>query len=242
MDFIKYCDQHKIMLMIFPPHSTHTLQPLDVGLFSPLAKYYSKELDKFNFQVQGLVPIKIGDFFLHFWKAWKAAFTVDNVLSAFKSTGILLMDSKVVVDRFTKQLPQPVTPRSNSISEVDPTDWRAIDRLVVASVKGCTTAEARKVRQAVHQISIDNQLLWYENTGLKEGAKVRKRYKKKSYAMDLQHDEQFGSGAIFQLPSKLKDAERRKALELQQEREAEIAKAEVKELKKAATLLRQIQA
>jgi len=25
MEFISYCDRHKILLMIFPPHSTHTL-------------------------------------------------------------------------------------------------------------------------------------------------------------------------------------------------------------------------
>jgi transposase len=30
MDFINYCDTHRIILAILPPHSTHTLQPLDV--------------------------------------------------------------------------------------------------------------------------------------------------------------------------------------------------------------------
>ncbi|EDU49319.1 conserved hypothetical protein [Pyrenophora tritici-repentis Pt-1C-BFP] len=29
MEFIKYCDRHRILLMILPPYSTHTLQPLD---------------------------------------------------------------------------------------------------------------------------------------------------------------------------------------------------------------------
>ncbi|KAK1916434.1 hypothetical protein P3342_004253 [Pyrenophora teres f. teres] len=36
IDFIEYCDQNKILLAIYPPHSTHTLQPLDVVLFKPL--------------------------------------------------------------------------------------------------------------------------------------------------------------------------------------------------------------
>lgn len=31
-DFIDYCDHNKILLAIFPPHATHTLQPLDVCL------------------------------------------------------------------------------------------------------------------------------------------------------------------------------------------------------------------
>ena len=43
--FINYCDQNDILLVILPPHSTHRLQPLDVGIFSPLAGIYLKEID-----------------------------------------------------------------------------------------------------------------------------------------------------------------------------------------------------
>ena len=47
MRFINYCDQNYILLAILPPHSTHRLQPLDVGLFSSLAQYYTQQLDRF---------------------------------------------------------------------------------------------------------------------------------------------------------------------------------------------------
>jgi hypothetical protein len=69
MDFIEYCDQHKILLAIFPRHSTHTLQPLDVCMFKPLSQAYSDELSVFLERSQGLLPIKKGDFFPLFWKA-----------------------------------------------------------------------------------------------------------------------------------------------------------------------------
>jgi hypothetical protein len=49
---------------VFPPHSTHSLQPLDVVCFSPLAASYSKELSAHIFETQGLVPITKGDFLL----------------------------------------------------------------------------------------------------------------------------------------------------------------------------------
>jgi hypothetical protein len=42
--FINYCDQNKILLAIFPPHLTHTLQPLNVVMFKPLLTAYSKAL------------------------------------------------------------------------------------------------------------------------------------------------------------------------------------------------------
>jgi hypothetical protein len=41
MDFIEYCDKRRILLMVFPPHSTHTLQPLDVVMFKPLSQAYA---------------------------------------------------------------------------------------------------------------------------------------------------------------------------------------------------------
>ena len=44
MKFIDYCDSHRILLAIYPPHSTHTLQPLDVCLFRPLSQAYSNQL------------------------------------------------------------------------------------------------------------------------------------------------------------------------------------------------------
>jgi hypothetical protein len=37
-DFIGFCDTNRILLAIFPPHSTHRLQPL--------AKHYTTELSR----------------------------------------------------------------------------------------------------------------------------------------------------------------------------------------------------
>jgi hypothetical protein len=38
--------QNHILLAILP-YSTYRLQPLDVGLFRPLAQYYTQQLDQF---------------------------------------------------------------------------------------------------------------------------------------------------------------------------------------------------
>ena len=44
-EFIQYCESHQIELFCIPPHTTHILQPLDVGLFSPLQHHYSKGIE-----------------------------------------------------------------------------------------------------------------------------------------------------------------------------------------------------
>ena len=44
--FFDYCLEHNIIPLCLPPHSTHLLQPLDVGLFGPLQKHYGSVLDE----------------------------------------------------------------------------------------------------------------------------------------------------------------------------------------------------
>jgi len=63
MDFIKYCDDNRILLAIFPPHATHTLQPLDVCMFKPLSTAYSAALADHIDKCQGLSSISKRDFF-----------------------------------------------------------------------------------------------------------------------------------------------------------------------------------
>jgi hypothetical protein len=63
MAFINYCDDNKILLVVFPPHATHSLQPLDVVMFAPLSAAYSVELTTYLHHSQGLTTVKKGDFF-----------------------------------------------------------------------------------------------------------------------------------------------------------------------------------
>ncbi len=88
MDFIEYCDQNKILLAIYPPHSTHTLQPLDVALFKPLSTAYSNEVSAFMERSQGLVSMSKRDFFPLFYRAWQASFKETTILKAFEATGL----------------------------------------------------------------------------------------------------------------------------------------------------------
>jgi hypothetical protein len=88
MDFINFCNDNKILLAVFPPHATHTLQPLDVSLFKPLSDAYSNELTKYLQDSQGLLSIVKGDFFHLFWNAWCTAFKPQTITKSFEATGI----------------------------------------------------------------------------------------------------------------------------------------------------------
>lgn len=43
--FVKFCVEHNILVLCLPSHSTHLLQPLDVGLFSPYQHFYGLAVD-----------------------------------------------------------------------------------------------------------------------------------------------------------------------------------------------------
>jgi hypothetical protein len=45
LQFIDYADRNRILLAVLPSHTTHRLQPLDVGIFGPLARAYSNALN-----------------------------------------------------------------------------------------------------------------------------------------------------------------------------------------------------
>ena len=44
-NFIAHCMKHAIDLLILPPHTSHLLQPLDVGVFAPFKRALAEEID-----------------------------------------------------------------------------------------------------------------------------------------------------------------------------------------------------
>ena len=165
MDFIDYCHQNKILLAIFPPHSTHTLQPLDVVLFKPLLSAYSSELARHQQRSQGLLPVVKADFYGFFKSAYASSFTKSNVQSAFKATGIWPMDRSVVTRKFRYTTPPDQTNKM-SPSNLSPADWRRVKRLIQGSVKDVTDQVVRRLEGAIHRASTYTKLLELENEGL----------------------------------------------------------------------------
>jgi hypothetical protein len=58
MQFLEYAIKNHILVMKFPSHSTHSLQPLDVGIFGPLSTAYLSELHVQQQRSQGLLLVK----------------------------------------------------------------------------------------------------------------------------------------------------------------------------------------
>ena len=108
MEFIRTCDHLKILLMILPPHSTHQLQPLDVGCFLPLSTCYSIELNKVIEKSADLVSFTKRMFWPTFKTAWDKSMMEKNILSAFAKTGIWPYKPEIILSVIGP--PRPETP------------------------------------------------------------------------------------------------------------------------------------
>jgi hypothetical protein len=100
MDFIEYCNQNRILLAVYPPHSTHTLQPLDVVMFKPFSSAYSNQVAAFMERCQGLTSMSKRDFYPMFMAAWEASFKKETILKAFEATGLSPLKPEVILKRF----------------------------------------------------------------------------------------------------------------------------------------------
>jgi hypothetical protein len=141
MEFIQYCTTHRILLLIYPPHSTHSLQPLDVVMFKPLSSQYSAKLTTIVHKSRGLLKLKKGDFFGLFWAAWISSFKKGTILKSFEACRIWPKDSERVLKRFTHltpdELERPRTPELGPES-----DWKKTRASVMAVVKEGAEKEA----------------------------------------------------------------------------------------------------
>ena len=56
-EFLEYCLENRIVPFFLPPHATHHLQPLDVGVFSPYQRYFTEAIDAETLQSHGALSI-----------------------------------------------------------------------------------------------------------------------------------------------------------------------------------------
>jgi hypothetical protein len=104
--FIDFCEKNSIVWLCCPPHSTHILQPLDVGCFSPLKNAYGR-LVQDRAQL-GINHIDKPDFLMLYQQARIAALSEKNIKSAFRTVGLVPYDPEKVLSRFQVRTPSPL--------------------------------------------------------------------------------------------------------------------------------------
>ena len=94
---LNYAKTNGIMLLTFPPHCSHKLQPLDVSVFGPLKKHYNRACNDWMTN-HPATPIAIYDIGELLGTAFPLAFTPRNISQGFKAAGIYPFDSQIFTE------------------------------------------------------------------------------------------------------------------------------------------------
>jgi hypothetical protein len=94
-EFDLFYKEYLIITLCILLHSSHLLQPLDVGYFAVLKRLYGQ-------QIKGYIRNRVNhinkpDFLYTFYTACTEAITLANVQSSFVVTGLVLHDPKRVL-------------------------------------------------------------------------------------------------------------------------------------------------
>lgn len=106
---IDFCRSNGIVMLSFPPHTTHRLQPLDRSVYGPFKRFYNSFCDSWMksnpaktmsiYNIPGIVK-----------EALPLAATPGNIQAGFKATGIWPFNREIFGD--DEFLPSAVTDRS----------------------------------------------------------------------------------------------------------------------------------
>jgi len=229
MRFLDWCHDNKILVAVYPPHSTHRLQPLDVSLYSPLSSYYSQELDTWIFKTGGLSSMTKRAFFGLFWPAYQRAFTEENILSGWRKTGLYPFNPALVLDQVRpEERPSSSTTGSSAISNPN---WKQVRSLIRSVVQGEVGKEVRRLEKTVDALYVKNVALEARVANLKTTVNVEKAKRRRGKALMIRICEEGEVKAMFYSPNKLQAARQRLQEEQQEKDAAEAQKEEEKRRK-----------
>ncbi|CAG5051853.1 unnamed protein product [Parnassius apollo] len=92
---LDYAKSHQIILFTMPAHTSHILQPLDVGVFRPLKAAWRAELQNYKVNNPTSVPTRF-DFHKFLTPVYEQCFTPTNIRAGFRKAGIYPINKNAV--------------------------------------------------------------------------------------------------------------------------------------------------
>ncbi|KAL2019063.1 hypothetical protein VTK56DRAFT_10094 [Thermocarpiscus australiensis] len=101
-EFELCCQESKIITLCMPPHSSHLLQPLDVGCFGPLKQAYGRQIeDLMRMHINHVSKL---EFLCGFREAFSASLTEKNIRGGFAGAGLVPYDLERVLSKLDIKL------------------------------------------------------------------------------------------------------------------------------------------
>ena len=155
-EFVRYCYEHDIALLLLLPHSSHLIQPLDVGVFSPLKAAIRSTLSTI-FRT-GILRLQKPEWIQSYIKAREKAMTRRNIESGWRGAGLWPINPQRIINQLPEETttPPPSSYESNDAELLtsSPPDGYTL-QLSNASLnaKIAATTLASPIKRHVHRVS-----------------------------------------------------------------------------------------
>ncbi len=113
-EFELFCKTENIVTLCMPPHSSHFLQPLDVGCFGPLKQAYGRQIE--CFMRAHINHISKLEFLCAFREAFFISITEKTIRGGFIGTGLVPFDPERVISKLDVQLRTPTPPEPSVVA------------------------------------------------------------------------------------------------------------------------------
>jgi hypothetical protein len=172
--FEYYCTENNIITLCMPAHSSHLLQPLDVGCFSPLKKAYGQQIE--DLMRDHVAHITKDDFFPAFYTAYNTAMTEDNIRGGFRGAGLVPFNPESVLSKLDLIIRTPTPSNSRPTTAQDwtsqtpknPTEATSQSTLIKSRIARHQDSSPTSIYNAVDQIEKGAQLVMHRLVFLEE--------------------------------------------------------------------------
>ncbi|KAE9073477.1 hypothetical protein PF010_g25056 [Phytophthora fragariae] len=135
LDTVKYGVENDVHIFVLPAHTSHFLQPLDVGVFQTFKSLYNKGVAMYPLSHNAALPVKddVGEISK---VPFEAAFSVKNIKRGFRDTGIFPLSLDTMLNKMVGNKPAPNTVTLHYHSMMIPHfDGHVIDTRTQATLK-----------------------------------------------------------------------------------------------------------
>ncbi|KAF2647885.1 DDE-domain-containing protein, partial [Lophiostoma macrostomum CBS 122681] len=118
LETLQFCLEHNIVLCRLPSHTSHKLQPCDVGAFASLKTAYRDEVERLN---RGGVDTVGKEHFTPLYKpARERALTKRNIIAGWAATSLFPFNPERVLRGIQKPSTEVTIPNANELTPITP--------------------------------------------------------------------------------------------------------------------------
>jgi len=183
-EFVRYCMDNDILILLLVPHSSHITQPLDVGVFGPLKRAMSYQLDHiFRTGVSRLQKVEWMESYI---AAREVAINTSNILGGWRGAGLFPLNKQRILHQLFDKHPTPSPPQQTTTLNLFLNNSSPPDALVLHSANAAFNSalfqteaitpvktHGRRLSRITERLYAENAILRKENSELK--TQIRKR-------------------------------------------------------------------